>query len=65
MGFHVRYITKETILRTPNIHKLFNADAFNMDNWSGKFYELYKKGHDKETILKLLGENVDKEIKKN
>ena len=50
MGFHVRYITKETILRTSNIHRLFNADAFNMDVWSGKFYELYKEGHDKETI---------------
>jgi hypothetical protein len=65
MGFHVRYITKEIILRTSNIHRLFNADAFNMDSWSGKFYELYKKGYDKDIILKLLDKTFDKDIKNN
>jgi len=36
--------------------KLFNADAFVFDIWSGKFYEEYKKGLDKDEILKIMSE---------
>lgn len=63
MGFHKRYITKESILRSENLEKLFNADAYVMDTWSGKFYDLYQQGYDKETILKMLDLKVDKELK--
>jgi hypothetical protein len=63
MGFHKRYITKDLILRSSDLTKLFNADAYDMDTWSGKFYDLYKQGHNKETILKMLDLKVDKELK--
>jgi len=58
MGFHRRYITKEMILRAKqdDLVKLFNADAFVFDIWSGKFYEEYKKGLDKDEILKIMSE---------
>jgi hypothetical protein len=56
MGFHRRYITKETILRTKqeSLDRLFTADAFVFDTWSGKFYQKYKEGLTKEQILKIL-----------
>lgn len=56
MGFHRRYITKEMILKTnqEGLERLFNADAFVFDNWSGKFYDQYKKGLTKEEILKIM-----------
>jgi hypothetical protein len=63
MGFHKRYITKESILDSPNLDKLFNADCYIMDGWSSKFYGLYKEGYNKETILKMLDHKVDKELK--
>lgn len=63
MGFHKRYITKELILRSSDLKKLFNADAYDMDMWSGKFYDIYKQGYDKETILKILEHKVDKKLK--
>lgn len=38
MGFHKRYITKDTILTHINdLDTLFKADALIMDNWSKKF----------------------------
>lgn len=44
------------ILRTSQegLERLFNADAFVFDNWSGKFYDQYKKGLTKEEILKIM-----------
>jgi len=63
MGFNKRYITKEQIIKSNNLDKLFNADALIMDNWSGKFFEYHKKGFDKETILKLIEHKVDKDSK--
>lgn len=58
MGFHRRYITKEMILKAKHedLVKLFNADAFVFDIWSGKFYEEYKKGLTKDKILKIMSE---------
>lgn len=58
MGFHRRYITKEMILNAKHedLVKLFNADAFVFDIWSGKFYEEYKKGLTKDKILKIMSE---------
>jgi hypothetical protein len=64
MGFNKRYIGQQTIVRSENIDKLFSADVLIIeDKWSSKFIELYKKGYDKETIIKLLENNVDKESK--
>lgn len=63
MGFNKRYITKEQIIKSDNLERLFNADALIMDNWSGKFIDYYKKGFDKETILKLLEYKVEKDLK--
>ena len=56
MGFHRRYTTKEMILKTveDRLDRLFNADAFVFDTWSGKFYDYYKKGFKKEEILKKM-----------
>jgi hypothetical protein len=64
MGFNKRYIGQQTIVRSDNIDKLFSADVLIIeDKWSSKFIELYKKGYDKETIIKLLENGVDKELK--
>jgi hypothetical protein len=63
MGFNKRYISKEQIIRSENLEILFNADALIFDSWSGKFFDYYKKGHNKETILKLLEYKVDKDLK--
>lgn len=44
------------ILKTveDRLDRLFNADAFVFDTWSGKFYDYYKKGFKKEEILKKM-----------
>lgn len=63
MGFNKRYITKEQIIKSNNLNKLFNADALIMDNWSGKFFNYYKKGLQKEAILKLLELKVENDLK--
>lgn len=57
MGFNKRIISKELILKTneEQLDKLFNADALMfMDNWSSKFYGLYRDGLSKDSTIKLV-----------
>jgi len=44
MGFHTRFITKDSILSCKNfedLDSLFNADALFLDDWSQKFVDKY------------------------
>lgn len=54
MGFHKRFITKETILTTGKEHlnTLFSADALLFsDEWSSQFYELFVEGYEYDEII--------------
>jgi len=62
MGFHKRFINKDTILLTEENHlnTLFSSDALIFgDDWSMDFYQLFKEGHKKEQIIKKIYENED------
>ena len=57
MGFHKRFITKDTIMLTDksNIDVLFGSDALIFgDEWSSEFYELFKEGKEYNEIIKKL-----------
>jgi hypothetical protein len=57
MGFHKRFITKETIMLTDksNLSVLFGSDALIFgDEWSSDFYDLFNKGYEYNEILKKL-----------
>jgi hypothetical protein len=57
MGFHKRFITKDTIMLTDesNINVLFSSDALIFgDEWSSEFYDLFKEGYEYNEILKKL-----------
>lgn len=60
MGFHKRFITKETILSTSkeHINTLFSADALLFsDEWSSRFYELLNEGYEYNEIIEKLKNN--------
>ena len=62
MGFHKRFITKDTILLTKEnqLNTLFSSDALLFgDDWSMDFYQLFKEGYKKEEIIKKIYENED------
>jgi len=57
MGFNKRMISKELILKTKeeNLNTLFKADALMfMDDWSSKFYGIYRDGISKDSTIKLM-----------
>jgi hypothetical protein len=57
MGFHKRFITKDTITATDesNIDVLFSSDALIFgDEWSSEFYDLFKEGKEYNEIIKKL-----------
>lgn len=57
MGFHKRFITKDTIMLTDksNINVLFSSDALIFgDEWSSEFYDLFNEGYEYNEILKKL-----------
>lgn len=57
MGFHKRFITKDTIMLTDksNLDVLFGSDALIFgDEWSSEFYELFKEGKEYNEIIKKL-----------
>lgn len=62
MSFHKRFITKKIVENTKegNLLRLLNADALVMDMWSGRFFELYKNGSNKEQCVKILEKEFDK-----
>jgi hypothetical protein len=62
MGFHKRFITKETILSTnkEHINTLFGADALLFsDEWSSRFYELLNEGYEYNEIIEKLNKDED------
>jgi hypothetical protein len=64
MGFNKRYINKQTIIQSQDVSKLFSADVLIIeDKWSRNFIHNFKKGYDKEDIIKLLEKNIDKDSK--
>jgi len=57
MGFHKRFITKDTIMLTDksNLDVLFGSDALIFgDEWSSEFYDLFKQGKEYNEIIKKL-----------
>jgi len=57
MGFHKRFVTKESILLTKEEHidTFFSADALLFsDEWSSEFYELYLEGYNYNQIIEKL-----------
>ena len=60
MGFNKRMITKELVMGTSfnEVDKLFECDAIVFDNWSFKFYQLYKSGLSKDSAIKLLQQEI-------
>lgn len=57
MGFHKRFVTKESILLTNKnqIDTFFGADALLFsDDWSSEFYRLYQEGHEYNQIIEKL-----------
>lgn len=62
MGFNKRIVHKENVIKTPEerLERLFTADALIMDEWTGKFLELYNKGHKKEEIIEILDNGNDR-----
>jgi len=57
MGFHKRFITKDTIMSTSEEHidTLFSSDALIFeDDWSMEFYNMYYDGHTIKEIKEKL-----------
>lgn len=57
MGFHKRFITKDTILLTSEeqLDTLFSSDALLFgDEWSSEFYDLFRDGIEYNKILEKL-----------
>jgi hypothetical protein len=57
MGFHKRFITKNTILLTEEEHldRLFSSDALIFeDDWSMEFYNMYYDNIPIKEIIKKL-----------
>lgn len=57
MGFHKRFITKETILTTSKEHldTLFSSEALLFsDEWSSRFYELFIEGYKYDEIIEKI-----------
>jgi hypothetical protein len=62
MGFHKRFINKETIKSTNEEHlqTLFNSDALIFgDEWSHEFYKMFSDGYKIKMIYKKLDKNED------
>lgn len=57
MGYHKRFITKDTILLTKEEHlnTLFSSEGLIFaDEWSSEFYDLYNEGHKYDEIIKKI-----------
>lgn len=62
MGFHKRFITKDTIMLTDksNINVLFGSDALIFgDEWSSEFYDLFNEGYEYNEIIQKLNKHED------